>query len=381
MGELADELDQLVQRFLEALGPVEEYAEGLVDAADVRETAAVTLQMLTSRLAGHPPSAEHERATRDVGVRRARQGVPQAALFEAARMDFQVIWAALVDLAGEGRSAVLVRNLSRLYVTVEDYVNEMQDAYVAEQAVLARDSRLYSSRFVAQLFIEDPQRARPVEEIARGLGVDPNALFEVVQVGAESAATFQASIARGRLPGDWFVIDRSGGYVLFREQRPHGKEETRLFDRVDGGFVSGVAGLGAVPQAASSAARLGSFADALGGGLVGWDRGWLPVAADQVRNGIDGFGASVWRALDFCTEHERVRLVETVVEYCRTGSVKETAASLYCHRNTVVNRLHTFRNLSDLDVFRPMDACAALLALGQRPQSLLRVSESTAPPA
>ncbi|MGB4780203.1 helix-turn-helix domain-containing protein [Microbacterium sp.] len=69
--------------------------------------------------------------------------------------------------------------------------------------------------------------------------------------------------------------------------------------------------------------------------------------------------------LGVCTPHERDRIVETLREYFLTGSVQQTAQRLFCHRNTVLNRLARFAELTGLDVTIPRDAATAMIALGQ----------------
>lgn len=364
---LADNLDQLVANFLIELGPVGEYGAGMVDPADVEKTAAVTLGMLTKRLAGLPLDSEHETAARDLGVRRAQQGVARDDLLDAVRLDFRVIWSTLTQIAGEGMEAVLVRNLNHVLATVDSYVSEVQQAYLTEQSVLTRDSRLHTSRFISRLFSSDPSRVGAIDEIARGLGVGLTAVFEVVYVGSDGAVVVQDALARGTLDAAWFVFDRGGGYVLFRVQ-PTPSSEDAVLNPIPSGVMTDVAGLVAVPAAASAAALLAQHSPTLGGRAVHWDEGWLAVTADLLGREVEGFGNAMWAALSECTENERDRILQTVIEYARTGSIKDTAGRLYCHRNTIVNRLRTFFELTGLDVTRPLDAASALVALARRPE-------------
>lgn len=60
---------------------------------------------------------------------------------------------------------------------------------------------------------------------------------------------------------------------------------------------------------------------------------------------------------------EQPLIVETVETYLRTGSVKATAEASFCHRNTVINRLHQFAEATDYVVTLPYDAAAIILAL------------------
>ena len=62
-------------------------------------------------------------------------------------------------------------------------------------------------------------------------------------------------------------------------------------------------------------------------------------------------------------DRERDRLLDTVRRYAASGAVSEVAAELYCHRNTVLNRLRRFTELTGRDVTVPTQAAAVLLAL------------------
>ncbi|MGX9901519.1 helix-turn-helix domain-containing protein [Arthrobacter sp. SA17] len=69
------------------------------------------------------------------------------------------------------------------------------------------------------------------------------------------------------------------------------------------------------------------------------------------------------------------RLLETVSVFLDSGSLVETSELLRCHRNTIVNRLTAFEKYTGLNLQKPRDAAAALLALSQ-----LRSSRAVAPP-
>ncbi|WP_326807334.1 helix-turn-helix domain-containing protein [Streptomyces sp. NBC_01775] len=66
---------------------------------------------------------------------------------------------------------------------------------------------------------------------------------------------------------------------------------------------------------------------------------------------------------------ETTRLLETVqVHLAGSGSIVDTAAALYCHRNTVQQRFNRFHELTGRDVRRPEDAALIALALRAREQ-------------
>ncbi|WP_190818464.1 helix-turn-helix domain-containing protein [Saccharopolyspora pogona] len=365
VAHLHDNLDQLVANFLAELGSLANYAGGLVDREDVERTAHTTLEMLTLRLGGWPLREEHIGAARSVGIRRARQGVGRDHLFDAVRMDFRVIWSTLTQYADESMDAALVRNLSHVMAVVDEYVVEVQDAYLTESAILSQDSRLHTNRFVSRLFAADQTGKDVVDDIARALGVASDATFEVVHIGREGALAVQGALAHGTLDPTWLTLDREGGYLLFREQR--GTPVDEFISSQPGGIIKGVSGLAAVPAAASSAARLAGFSRSFGDGLISWKDGWIAAAAQILEREIPGFGGEISTSLGACKEHDRERIVECVITFCRTGSVKATASRLKCHRNTVVNRLASFRELTGLDVAIPLQAATALVALAREP--------------
>jgi hypothetical protein len=365
---LHENSDRLVHNFLVELGSLSNYAGGLVEPPDVEQTAHVTLEMLTLRLGGWPLQEEHFTAARDLGIRRARQGVARDHLFDAVRMDFRVIWSTLTEYAEQGMDAALVRNLSHVMAVVDEYVQEVQDAYLTESAILTRDSRLHTTRFVSRLLAADRAGRDGVEDIARALGVGADQVFEVVHVAREGALEVQSALAHGSLDPSWLTLDREGGYLLFREQR--GQQVDAFITALPGGLIKDVAGLAEVPAAATSAAVLARFSRSFGGGLIGWREGWIAAAGEALERDVPSFGADVWAALNTCKEHDRDRIVECVLTFCRTGSVKATASRLRCHRNTVVNRLASFRDLTGLDIAVPIQAATALVVLAQKPAVL-----------
>ena len=87
------------------------------------------------------------------------------------------------------------------------------------------------------------------------------------------------------------------------------------------------------------------------------DRDWILDTLELL------LAETVLAGLEPLTAHERERLLETVTAYCDSGSVAETTRRLYCHRNTVLNRLGRFTELTGLRPTRPAEAATVLFAL------------------
>jgi DNA-binding PucR family transcriptional regulator len=71
----------------------------------------------------------------------------------------------------------------------------------------------------------------------------------------------------------------------------------------------------------------------------------------------------VLAGLEPLPDHERARLLQTVTAYCASGSAAAAARDLYCHRNTVLNRLTRFAELTGYHPTRPAEAATVLFAL------------------
>jgi hypothetical protein len=359
IGRLWKERDTLVRDFLERFQAVS-YDEALVPEEDIYQTAVDSMDMFLLQLAGAPLPPDLQALPRAVAVRRARQGVPLNAFLEAIRNDFRVLWKGLERVAREDHMDVLVANMDRLLDTVEGYVSSIQQAFAEEEALLARNKQLYRQRLLTRLF--DHAKPADLPDVASALGVGPSDAFEVLAVTGDAVTQALQQYESDRRT---FMFEKSGALYLFRVVR----KETWLQNPPDfsAGYIPKAAGLSAVPKAASSAlvlathlapgTRLGTMADT-----------WMGVAAEMLEKALPDFAAPVWNALDKCSPHERQRLLDVALSYGRTGSVKLTSEELYCHRNTVVNRLNALQEVIGLDLTVPAQAALALVSIASYEQ-------------
>ena len=92
---------------------------------------------------------------------------------------------------------------------------------------------------------------------------------------------------------------------------------------------------------------------------------WLALAAHSLGEFGDDLEADVLGPLHALPVRDVDRLLEAVTGYLRTGSLAHTARDLYCHRNTVLNRLHRFAEVTGRDVMASPDAAVVALALAR----------------
>jgi hypothetical protein len=318
------------------------------------------MDMFLYQMAGLELPPDLQALPREVAARRARQGVPLDAFLEAIRNDFRVLWKGLERVAGVKGIGVLVANMDRVLDAVEGYVSSIQQAYAEEEARLARNKQLYRQRLLSRLFNAELGVPAEVQDLAAALGVQANGTFEVLAVTSESMAQAQRQFESDHRI---YAYENTGVLYLFRQQR---KERTwhQEGPGFSAGYMPDVEGLAAVPAAAASALVLAQQKRP-GAGLVTMEGAWMGIAGRLLEQKFPGFSAPIKQALDRCTPLERQRLLQVARSYGRTGSIKETSEELFCHRNTVVNRLHSLHEVIGLDLTVPAEAARALVALSR----------------
>lgn len=354
------EMDAIVDDFMAELGERGRYDRDAVGEQDLRDTAADTLRMLVARLGGRAPTHEEAVLATSLGVRRARQGVPLDALLEAVRLDFRVLWRWLTRLAGDGQDAVLVAQVERVLTVVEGYVDEVQQSFLLERAAMQRDARLATERHLARLLSGDAPGAAAVEAIAQGLGVDPQARFDLVAVPVDRIEAAQRALAARLAAGSAFGGALGDAYCLFQVQGGHALDAG--LEGLPGVRLPGLRGLSAVALAARSALPL-LAALPEGAGMLDLEELWPHVAAHRLAALVPGFLQDRASGLDALTDYQRGAILSTVRAYLATGSVHATAGRMFCHRNTVLNRLAAFRERTGLDVQVPVQASLAQVLL------------------
>lgn len=353
---LWNERNSLVRDFLGRFDTIS-YNGAVVPEDDVYTTAVDTMdrflyQMVDAEL---PPELVH--LPREVAGRRCAQGVALHSFLEAVRHDFRVLWKGLERVAGPEGVPLLMANMDRVLDTVERYVSDIQQAFLEEEALQARDRQLYRQRLITRLFSSE---AVDLHETARGLGLRPDERFELLAVtGPDLPAAQRLAVSAQGV----FAWEQGAVLYLFRPRRA-GQTWAEQPPSLSAGYVPDAGTLAGLPASAASARVLAAAAD---GGLCTVDSAWLGLARGHLEEAFPGFAGRARHALAGCTAHERERLLEAAATYARTGSIKATAEELYCHRNTVVNRLHALQELIGLNLTVPLQAARALVMLADEP--------------
>ncbi|RAX15962.1 PucR family transcriptional regulator [Pseudarthrobacter sp. AG30] len=349
----------LADDFLERFSSIS-YGEAVVPKEDIYRTAADTMDMFLYQMAGLELPPDLQTLPREVAARRARQGVPLDAFLVAIRNDFRVLWKGLERVARDKGIGVLVANMDRVLDAVEGYVTSIQQAYAEEEARLARNKQLYRQRLLSRLFNAGLDTPREVQDLAAALEVQATGAFEVLAVTLDAVSQAQQQFEPDH---SIYMYENNGVLYVFRQQRKGltWRHEPPPFPA---GYVPDVEGLDAVPSAAAAALVLAQQ-KRRGTRLATMEDAWMGIAGALLEQKFPGFSAPIKNALEKCTPLERQRLLEVARSYGRTGSIKETAEELFCHRNTVVNRLHSLHEVIGLDLTVPAEAARALIALNR----------------
>ncbi|MEJ6548985.1 helix-turn-helix domain-containing protein [Corynebacterium sp. USCH3] len=367
---LVDELDEevplLVEEFLSELLSSGLYSGDLVTREDLADSAAETFVFLIDRLRSPLDAPDRHLIARRLGRHRARQGVAMQDLVDAVQLDFPVLWRRLRRHAGEERMGVLIDHVERVHVVVDRYSFSVREEFIRESARIAQNVSIANQRHLARLFAEGPVNVDVLGDVATGLGVDVDASYELAVISPEHVGAVGRAIGDELADGTLFGHELGPTLAVLRPpertlplDRLIGECAGVLFRDVRGLAAVRVTARGAVEMLRSHPAlsRLHPYTDLLPGAALRYIRTRL----------VPGFLREESEAIGELVQDESDQLVPTVRTFLRTGTVKATASALYCHRNTVVNRLNSFARATGLDVARPTDAAVVQLLLPVAP--------------
>lgn len=370
-------VEKLTDDFITRVLQLPHYEDAPLPATELRRTGEQSFEALIRSLrsttpAGAPADPDELRDIKlgiatDVGVSRARADIPVDALMTAIRLDFSVLWDALTALSGPDDAPLLVARANSVWHVVDAYASQTQGAYMAERQRMATEASSVRQGLVASLFGETPPPIAVVERAAAALGLEAGTRLSVAVAAGEDAAALRVSIAlAARRGAEVFTHPFADALLAFwpADGRP-GSALHEAGDRIAAlrcGLVDDVAGLGGVHDAGELALELAHLVTEADDAALQLDTAWARLAGSRL--GADGIrlAADVEAALAGCGLAERERLVETARAYLATGSVVGSAELVFCHRNTLMNRMRRFAALTGIDLAVPAQAARLVVA-------------------
>ncbi|MFD6423910.1 PucR family transcriptional regulator [Streptomyces sp. NPDC060198] len=331
------------------------------------------------------------RTTRWIGEIRAEQGVPLDAVLHAFRLGGAMVWQGLVDETAR-RDPEDVRLLVHVAADVWNFVDEhcgvLTDAYrQAEQRIdWRRENR---QRLMTAALLDGTARIADLPDAATALGLREDGRYAVLAVRTAQRAPHAATSPPVVLPDGVVALWHTGPdaelAVVALESAatdagaPQGGADTGtggVLARLAAGLTapagtavgvgSAVEGLAALGEA-RRLAETALLACPASGGVVLLDE-HLPTALVVSSPALGtALAHRVLGPLDDIDPADRDVLIETLTAWLEAdGSAQRAGARLYCHRNTVLNRLRRFEQLSGRCLTRPADAVEVCLALAAR---------------
>lgn len=353
------DVDKLTGIFLSLISDVPGYDPAPLPNSEIVRSAKLSFAALVDGLRAGG-MGEGVTIAHHVGVSRARADIPLTALMTAIRHDFSVLWEGLIAVSDKSDAELLVRHTGILLRTVDQYVSQTQQAYVAERRRMDDEASSVRQGLVAALFQEPHPTGAQLSAIAAELGIPVDASYSIAVALGDDIAALRVFVSESERAGAVVHTHHSGDAMtaFTHSQALTGTRlaeirEQLLKERVGVTIADGLSDLAHGAEAARSLARLFGPEER---GAMTWTRGWARLANRRLIAEGTPVLADVHAALAQCGQAERVRLEEAVRSYLRTGSVSESAALLFCHRNTIANRLRRFAELTGVDPLIPEDA-------------------------
>lgn len=383
-GELVERLhgrlDELVDLFMARVQEIPEYAGNRVDLSELRDTARETFRRLVDGLRDKELQQSGRngdldslmRFSSELGTKRARAGISPEALISAVRLDFSILWDDLLMIADPEDAMLLTSRVDRVWRVVDEFATHTHSSYSAERVRMAQEESNIRREFIARLFSKSELSADTISQAAAALVTDPDARFSIVAASGEAASQLRTIAAQGPQSSQRLFVHEFGGsayafWALGRASsggvQPSGSGYLPAgIAGIPCGYVEGFAGLRALPSAARTAERLALLLHPSDRGPLTAADAWARLAKQQLQDAGLNLWADLDSALSPCRGGERERLEETVRHFLSTGNITTTALSLFCHRNTILNRLNRFQDLTGIDLTVPSQAARLVVA-------------------
>ena len=360
--ELVDELGDLTEQLLVMIRQADE-SYLAVETDDLRRAVRANLASFVGDLASQrSPSTS---SSRDTAQRRAGQGVPLGSVLHAYRLGFHVIWGALADRAlrkGPEWLDGLVRGSATVWAWVDTSSEAVNAGYRDALIESAREDEQRRMLLLDTLFGGRPGEWKMLGGSMPAIGLPERARYLAVSAetpgtGIENLPAPGQFLRRSGVPSAWRLrADEQVGVVAVSQDRT-ARAVRELLARVATGRV------GMSPEyddALDTDRALGIAAVArrcLPPGSIGVATIDDDSVAALVAGTPDISGRVVHRLLgrvaDLAREEQEILLTTLRIWLECGGNASAAARQLYCHRNTVRNRLHRLETLSGQSLSDP----------------------------
>lgn len=305
----------------------------------------------------------------EAGRRRAQQGLPLELLVHAYRSAGYLVWDALMEGAAgrePERLAALMRSATMMWSAVDAQAAVASEAYRATEMELRRrtDEQLQA---LLDALLEGQEAPGLAARAAAGLDLPERGPYAVVVLRSQRRESVLRPVRGDGVRFVWRMrADCEVGVVALADGQGLDEVERALGGRCSGPggispVVAGLAELGRARRLAELAFRT-CPPDATE--VVRLDQR-MPTALVVSQPELAGrLVSDVFGTLLELEPGDQAVLLETLdVWLSCEGSAGRAAGRLYCHRNTVFNRLRRLEQLTSRSLARPRDLIEMTLAL------------------
>ncbi|WP_146081171.1 CdaR family transcriptional regulator [Pseudoclavibacter sp. AY1H1] len=378
---LAD-LDEITTLYVSQVRTLTGYVESVIAERDVHSTAFTTLGLMFRQLGGERLEDELRAHSRAIGRKRVRQGVPLESLLRAVRMDFRFIWQALNDrLPGEADR--LSDDVVAIWEVVEAHTTSVQSGYMLELGQVKAELEQEQAFLLRRLLRGGVDDSQLHVQAAEALEIPLTGPYWVAVAHQDAAAGFAADVQDVfpaavclRLDGVEFAViaGTSGVSGVAGSSGPSSSSSSSSGRSGSSGVLVQLALADLQVGVSQSAATLSSLSEmwqlaselaefAVPGRAAVLAQHWPSLVVRRLGPVASSLAADALRDFALLPSSERDLLVEAVEVYMASGSASKAAGVLFCHRNTIMNRLAKFASVAGLDPTVPDDAATIKVVL------------------
>lgn len=359
------DVEALVDGWFEQLGAIPVYQEGLVHYGLVRSDCRLVFQRLLGEIGGASVTVEAANISERVGHSRALRGIPLSDVLAAIRLDFRVIWDALLVHLGTSDSLLLTESVPRIWEAIERHSQDVTKAYTLTQHGMTHaqqdENRLWFSRLIETDGSNHVLNVRACES----LGYEAQGEFTIIARGMlqdEPLELLNAELVRRGHISQCQPVEE-GTIIVAQLDETNDPTVIRWLNSIDSSLVllGPVTGVHLVPAGVRLVHAVATSLP-LENGTTTVEEHWPLAALCAPLETTRILSARYLDPFHKLPTNERQALESTAASYIETGSIAETARREYFHRNTVTNRLEHIASLTGLDLRRPRDAATWLLA-------------------
>lgn len=346
---------------------------------DLDHSAHMAGELAVAAIAEADQFSESARYAWEVGTKRAEEGVPLGTMLQAYRIGGEELWNALVDAVVRGaphQAHLMVRAANDVWRFSDRDTGLMTEAHRRVTGDAAEHRARRVARSLNVLLAGRPD-TMDLSRAAIALDLPLDGRFAVARLVGSGLARPDGTPAREELDGmTVYWCQQADGWAVMAElgERPAGAlaDALRLRSGQRGGLSAAVVGLGELMRARELAevalstcngdGRIARLEDRLAAGFVRSHPDLARELLDTVLGRVlalgGGDGPVLMDTLDVWLDCD--------------GNAGRAADRLYCHRNTVFNRLRRLERMTERRLDRPRDLVELSLALEAH-----RLSEAT----